>query len=181
MVWAKESYLQGRKMRAIHLLSSLALTLTLFTGCGIYSFQGGKLKAGLKTVTVELVENKAKLVNPTLALDLTEKLKDKFISQSSLRLAAYDGDLQFSGTIIQYDVKPIAIQGNETAASNRLTIAVKVEYDCEKYPEDAWEKSFSQFADFSSTLNLSDVEADLVKDIIDRLSQDIFNKVLSNW
>lgn len=162
-------------------LIALALSLTLFSGCGIYSFTSGKLKEGIKTVTVELLENKASLINPTLAVDMTEKIKDIFISQSNLRLANFDGDMQFEGTIIQYDVRPIAIQGNETAASNRLTIGIKVKYTCEKYPEDSWDKTFSQFSDFSSTQNLSDVESELVKDIVARLAQDVFNKALSNW
>ena len=112
---------------------------------------------------------------------MTEKLKDKFVGQSSLQLADFDADLQFSGYISQYDVRPVAIQGNETAASNRLTVAISVKYVCEKYPEDSWDKNFSQFSDYGSTQNLSDVEADLVSDIVDRLAQDVFNKVLANW
>jgi hypothetical protein len=160
----------------------LTLTLTLCTaGCGIYSFTSGKPKDGIKTISVQLFENKASLINPNLALDMTEKLKDVFIGQSNLRLANFDGDMDFEGTIVQYDVRPVAIQGNETAASNRLTVALKVKYTCEKYPEDSWDKSFSQFSDFSSSQNLSDVEATLVKDIVSRLSQDVFNKALSNW
>ncbi len=169
------------KSRLTQILLALTLTLTLGSSCGIYSFSSGKLKAGIKTVTVELFENKAPLINPTLAVDVTEKIKDVFISQSSLRLATFDGDMVFEGTIAQYDVRPVAIQGNETAASNRLTIGIKVKYTCEKYPEDSWEKTFSQFSDFSSTQNLSDVEQDLVKDIVARLGQDVFNKALSNW
>lgn len=162
-------------------IAFLALTLTLITGCGIYSFKSGKIKDGIKTVSVEVFENQAALINPTLAVDMTEGVKDKFISQSSLRLANFDGDMAFAGQIVQYDVRPVAIQGNETAASNRLTIGLKIKYTCEKYPEDSWEKSFSQFSDFGSSLSLNDVEADLVKDIVDRLAQDIFNKALSNW
>lgn len=171
-------------MKKEHFLSFSLLSILLllsFVGCGIYSFTGGKLKPGLDTVSVELFENKASLINPSLAIDMTERLKDKFVGQSSLRLAQDDGDLQFSGYISQYDVRPVAIQGNETAASNRLTIALSVKYVCEKYPEDSWDKNFSQFSDFPSTQNLSDVESTLVTDIVDRLAQDVFNKVLANW
>jgi hypothetical protein len=162
-------------------LLTLALTLTLLAqGCP-YSFTGGKPKAGLETVTVNLFDNNASLVNPTLAVDMTEAIKDKFIAQSNLRLVNFEGDMQFEGQVVQYDVRPVAIQGNETAASNRLTVGLKVKYTCEKYPEDSWDKVFSQFSDFSSTLSLNNVEGDLVKDIVDRLAQDIFNKALSNW
>jgi hypothetical protein len=157
------------------------LALLFWTGCGIYSFTGGKPKDGLRTVSIDLFENNATIIVPTLAQDLTEKLKDKFISQSNLQLLTYEGDMQFSGQINSYTVSPIAIQGNESAAQNRLTITIGVKYNCTKYPDDSWDQNFSQFADFSSNVNLADVEAELIKDLIDRLTTDIFNKSLANW
>lgn len=167
------------KNHPLHLLTLVAALL--FSGCGIYSFTGGKPKDGLHSVTIDLFENNATIIVPTLAQDLTEKLKDKFISQSNLQLLTYDGDMQFSGKIINYAVSPIAIQGNESAAQNRLTLSLSVKYNCAKYPDDSWEQNFSQFADFSSNVNLSDVEDELIKDLIDRLTTDIFNKSLANW
>ena len=59
---------------------------------------------------------------------MTESLKDQFISQTNLSLTDANGDLQFEGEIIEYKVKPISIQANETAAQNRLTISVKVTF-----------------------------------------------------
>lgn len=158
----------------------LAACLLCF-GCGIYSFGGGKLKPGLETVTIERFENNADLVVPTLAQDLTEGLKDRFISQSNLQLKQYDGDMVFTGSINTYRVSPVNIQGDETAAQNRLTIGLAVNYENTKYPEDSWKQNFSQFADFLASQSLTDVEAGLIEDIIDQLTTDIFNKVLANW
>ena len=166
--------------RSAAFIAGLCLLL-LSSSCGIYNFQGGKLAPGLETVSVELFENQASIIVPTLAQDLTEQLKDRFISQSNLNLVNYDGDLQFSGSITRYGVAPVAITGDETAAQNRLTITIKVNYECPKYPEDSWSNTFSQFEDFSSSTNLSDVEDDLVATITERLTLDVFNKVLSNW
>ncbi|MEM0995555.1 MAG: LptE family protein [Bacteroidota bacterium] len=155
--------------------------LLLSSACGIYNFQGGKLDPGLETVSVALFENNASIVLPTLAQDLTEQLKDRFISQSNLSLTDYEGDLQFTGLVTSYGVAPVAITGDETAAQNRLTITIKVDYECPKYPENAWSSTFSQFEDFPSSQNLGDVEETLVATIIERLTLDVFNKVLSNW
>ncbi len=163
------------------ILFGLALVMSTFSGCWLYSFQGGKLPPTVETVSIDLFENNASLVVPTLAQDLTEGLKDKFQSQSNLRLIDYDGDLQFSGNISGYSVSPVAIQGDETAAQNRLSITVRVLYDSVKFPEDSWQSSFTQFSDFESSQNLSDVEGELITNIIDQLTTDIFNKVLSNW
>ena len=160
-----------------------AFVLLLMAGCFSvqYSFTGGSIRDGIETVSVETLDNNATLIVPTLALDLTEALKDRFVGQTNLRLVNYNGDMAFSGAITRYEVAPIAIQGDETAAQNRLTITVKIKYENEKYPDDAWDNGFTQFSDFESSQNLSDVEATLVEDIVDKLTQDIFNKATSNW
>ena len=166
--------------RGLTLLFAVAVLLSV-AGCGIYSLTGGSTRAGVETISVERFENNASLIVPTLAQDITEALKDRFVSQTNLQVVAYEGDMQFSGYISRYDVSPVAIQGDETAAQNRLTIGVKVTYEVEQYPDDNWVKTFSQFADFSATNDLSDVEDDLIEQILDQLTLDIFNKALSNW
>ena len=44
-----------------------------------------------------------------------------------------------------------------------------------------FETTFSRFADYESSQNLSQVEDELIKDINDQLVQDIFNRAVSNW
>lgn len=160
----------------------IGLGLLLFSaGCGIYSLTGGQTRVGVETISVERFENNASLIVPSLAQDITEALKDRFVSQTNLQVVAYEGDMHFFGYISRYDVSPVAIQGDETAAQNRLTIGVKVTYEVEQYPDDNWTKTFSQFADFSATRDLSEVEDELIEQILDQLTLDIFNKALSNW
>ena len=40
----------------------------------------------------------------------TEKLKDYFTSQTNIQMINQGGDLSFSGEIISYNIKPIAIR-----------------------------------------------------------------------
>lgn len=167
--------------RAPHIALFLLLSLIL-SGCfWQYRFTGGKMAEDVKTFSVERFENNAPLVVPTLSQSFTEAVKDRFQSQTNLSLIDFNGDLMFRGAITQYNVTPVAIQGNETAAQNRLTITVRVEFENVKHPEDNWTSNFSNFADFSASQSLSDVESDLITEITDKLTQDIFNKVLSNW
>lgn len=153
----------------------------LATSCGIYSFTGGSIPEGIESITVERFENNAPLVVPSLSQDFTEALRQKFIRQTNLEMQDYEGDMQFSGAITKYAVAPEAITGNEVASQNRLTIGVKVSYVNTKYPEKNWDKSFAQFSLFSADQSLTEVEATLIEEIVDRLAQDIFNKALSNW
>lgn len=142
---------------------------------------GASISDDVKTYSVDYFDNKSPLANANLSQAFTEALKDIFISQTNLNLIDKNGDLHFEGSIINYKVSPIAIQGNETAALNRLTITVKVKFTNTKDETQNFESTFSRFADFDSSVNLSSIEDQLIKDINDQLTQDIFNKSVSNW
>jgi len=146
-----------------------------------YSFTGASIPEDVKTVSVQTFQNFAPLANVNLTQTFSEALKNKFISQTNLDLVADDGDLQFDGSITDYRIIPVAIQGNETAALNRLTITVKVKFENLKDEEQNFESSFTRYADFDSSKNLAEVEDLLIRDINDQLTQDIFNKAVSNW
>jgi hypothetical protein len=167
----------------------LALLVVPVEGC-FYSFTGASVQPDVKTVSVMQFQNTAPLVQPALANLLTERVRDKFLQQSRLRLRPTDGDLQLSGEITAYAISPAAISaqipgqglaGSERAALNRLTITVNVKFENTKYPDQNWEKSFSNFSDFSATTNLAQVELGLIDEINEKLSQDIFNKALGSW
>ena len=64
---------------------------------------------------------------------------------------------------------------------NRLTITVNVKFTNTKTPAQNFEKSFTQFADYESTKSLNMVEEELVKEITDKLTNDIFTASLVNW
>jgi len=161
--------------------------LILFISVGIYSckvnysFTGASIAEDVKTVSVKTFQSYAPLANANLTQSFTEALKDVFISQTNLDLVTRNGDLQFEGAITGYEITSVAIQGNETAALNRLTVTVKVKFTNTKDSKQDFESSFSRFADYESSLNIASIEDELIKDINDQLTQDIFNKSVSNW
>lgn len=162
---------------------TLLLSLILITcGCRMsYSFTGASISPEVKTVCIPFFDNNAPLVVPTLARTMTTALRDYFTSQTNLNIVDRSGDLLLDGSITQYVVTPVAIQGNETAAMNRLTITVFVKFTNKTDPKQKWEQSFSRYQDYSSSYNLSAVEEGLIKDIADQLVLDIFNKAVVNW
>jgi hypothetical protein len=146
-----------------------------------YSFTGASISPDVRTVTIPYMPNNAGLVVPTLSRTVTDALRDYFTSQTNLVLIDRSGDLLLEGTITQYSVQPVAIQGNETAAMNRLTIVVSVRFTNKKDTKQNWETAFSRYQDYSSSFNLSSVQDGLIKEITDQLVQDIFNKAVVNW
>lgn len=130
---------------------------------------------------VDFFANRARLINPNLSQQFTEGLQEKLIKQTSLNQISENGDLEFSGQITEYDVKPMNISEGDLAAQNRLTIAVKVKFTNNKDHDQDWEKTFPAYEDFDSNSSLGDVEDELVRLIIIKLADDIFNASIANW
>lgn len=160
----------------------IILICVVAIGCKMnYSFTGASIPEEVKTVSVKTFQVYAPLANANMSQTFTEALKDKFLSQTNLDLVARDGDLQFEGAITGYAISSVAIQGNETAALNRLLITVKVKFTNIKEEEYDFETNFSRYADYETSLDLSAIEEGLITEINEQLTQDIFNKAVSNW
>jgi len=161
-------------------LYSLLIVILLTTSCRIkYSLNPPATIKG-ETISIQYFPNNSSLVQPTLSQTFTEALKDKFVSQTSLELVSSGGDLQFEGSITNYQTKPTAVQEN-SAALNRLTISIKVKFSNREQPENDFDQQFSAYSDFDGSVSLESVESELIKEIVDQLVEDIFNKSVVNW
>jgi len=152
-----------------------------FSGCGVYSFTGASIPPNAKTVSVQFFPNKAQLVEPVLSPLFTDALRDIFVSQTVLQMVDNGGDIALEGEITGYKTTPVAIQGDQTSALNRLTIKVNVRFFNKFEPEKDFEQEFSQFPDYSSEKDLSSIKEELITQINDMLVTDIFNKAVVNW
>jgi hypothetical protein len=159
------------------------VVVLLLEGCSFkYSFSGASIDTRkVKTFSVDYFANRARLINPNLSQQFTEALQEKLTRQTSLDMVTDRGNLEFSGQITGYDTRPMNIQEGDFAAQTRLTVTVKVKYVNNTDHEDDWEKSFSAYADYESTRILSDVEEELMTEIIEQLTEDIFNASIANW
>jgi len=160
-----------------------AVLLFTISGCKVYSFTGASLPADVKTVTVEQLRNSASNAPALLNQTITDALKNKLITEASLRQVTYDGDLVFKGAITGYSFSAQAPTAQVQSGVNRLTITVQVSYESKKYPKDSWKQpeTFSRYADASGNANLSDVQDALITDIVKQLMDDIFNKAFVKW
>lgn len=153
----------------------------LISSCGIYSFTGASISSDVKTISIQNFINKATLSPPLLSNNLTEGLRDKFISETNLTPLKTGGDVSFSGYVSNYSISPIAVQANETAAQNRLSISVKVSYINTLAEESNYDKTFSRYVDYDSSQDFNSIEESLNEQIIVQLIEDIFNEAFANW
>ncbi len=159
----------------------LCLMLLGMDSCGVYSFTGASISPEIETISVDRFPNNAMTVEPTLSQKFTDALRDKFQRETNLTLLTKGGDLQIEGSITGYRTSPVAIQADETAAMNRLTISVNVVFTNTQDDSQSFTSSFSRYQDYSSSQNLNEVQETLIDIINEMLIQDIFDKSVVNW
>lgn len=154
--------------------------------CGVYSFTGGSTNA--KTIAIADFYNNADLGPANMGQDFTNQIKNYFVQNSSLSIVPEEGELQMEGEITNYTFTQIAPTSTGdpndiyAASATRLTITVRVTYvNTLDETMSFKDKSFSFYKDFSNDENISDVEEAYVRQIFDRLVNDIFNASVANW
>lgn len=172
-------------MKSIYKINKIlfACLLTIaISACTItITMSGASIPENLNTFAVQYINNRAPLINPNLSQTLTDGLKDRIQKESRLILSEGQADIEFSGNITSYSTQPMALKADAISAQTRLTVAVKIRCRNFKDPKKDWEQSFSAYQDYDSENNLSDVEDELVEQIVDELTENIFNKAFADW
>ena len=164
-------------------LSLLLVTLT-FQGCH-YSMSGASTIA--ENIQVEEFFNNTDLGPANLGQTFTNRLKDYYMQNSSLRVVKENGQLAIEGMITTYQISqvaPVSGGGNsaDLSALTRLTIGVKVNYTDTLEPKNNFkDRTFSFYSDFPNTQDLITVQEGLEKKIMDQIFIDIFNATIANW
>ncbi|TXK71669.1 LptE family protein [Mesonia sp. HuA40] len=162
-------------------LCLVGASLLTLQACGIYSFTGADT-GDAESFQVNLFQNTASLVEPGIERSFTNALQDRIQNQTSLSLTNTGGDLVYEGEITQYYIAPMTATSSNTAAENRLTIAVNVRFYNNLDPEKDFEKQFSFYWDYPANQQLVGSTLDTALDeIFLRLTQDVFNASLTNW
>jgi hypothetical protein len=170
------------------LLFGCLILVTGLNGCGIYSFTGTSTAA--RTIQVADIFNNTDLGPANLGPNFTNRLKDYYQRNSSLKVVPEGGELQVEGVITAYSIAPMApvapiggaVAPLDAAALTRLTITVKLNYVDNLEPKNNFkDKTFSFFTDFDNNLDFTRIQEDLERRIIDQILIDIFNATVANW
>ena len=169
-------------MKYLHLI----FPLMILTACwpSSVSFKDkGSMPEEWRTFSVKTLEVLAPNAPLNYGPTLTEQLKDGIQNNTRLLLNTNfgKGEVNIEGKITNYSVTPIAIQGNDNASQNRLTISVQFSIEISKPKEELISVTSTRFSDFNADKNLASVEADLLSEINTQIIQDVINKLMSNW
>ena len=154
-----------------------------FCSCTIGFTMNGASIDYSKTHSIAISDfpNHAALVNPSLANDLTEGIRDIFIRQTRLNVQRQSGDLELEGEITGYQLTPMAISADSYSAETKLTITVKVVFTNNVNPDESFEKTYSAYQTFDSTRLITDVQDELCATMITEIAENIYNDTVAKW
>lgn len=171
--------LQTPFMSIIGRLTIFLLILSLLS-CSVYSFKDVSIPPEVKTVKIGFIENRARYINPQLSPRLNDRLQQKITGQTRLtRTNNDDAHYQISGYISEDNISTAGIS-NQQAATNRLTIGVHITFR-NTLTAKTEEFDISRNFDFSANLTRQQAETQLSDEILRNLTDEIFNRIFSNW
>ncbi|MGC4022806.1 MAG: LptE family protein [Cyclobacteriaceae bacterium] len=178
-------------MRQLSLITKILILVLLpaLTGCIKYSLSGASTNA--KSIQVDQFYNNTELGPANLGQNFTNRVKDYYQQNSSLRVVPTGGELQIEGTITTYGTAPMSPSASTGSGANatptygsqtRLTISMKVSYTDNLEPKNSFkDKTFTFYADFDNSQDFFSVQETLEKKIFDQILIDIFNATIANW
>lgn len=169
----------ARWIFSLLLVAGILSLVPTFSGCHIYKFNEATIPDSIKTVKLNIVENRAQYVNPQLSQRLSDKIRQKIIGQTKLSPKSDNADWEISTTITQYSFSTSAIS-NQQAATNRLTVSVKVTLMDHK-ADQSKDFDVSRSFEFSASQPFQQAENSLMEEMTRTITDEIFNKLFSNW
>jgi hypothetical protein len=158
-----------------------SLILMVLTSCSIYRFRDVSIDPNIKTVRIGYIENKSRLLIPQLSPQLSDRLRQKINNQTRLtQVQSDEAHYDITGYVAETSVSTSGIS-DQRAASNRLVITVHIILKNRLDDTKSFEADVSRNFDFSANLSLEQAQSQLLSTIVQNLSDEIFNRIFSNW
>lgn len=155
----------------------------VFVSCTVsYKFNGASIDySKTRSISITDFTNIAELVYAPLAQEFSERLRDTYAKQTRLQLLKRGGDLHLEGEITGYQLTPLAISADTYASQTKLTVTINVRFSNTKNPDEDFEKSYSAFRNFDSNTLLTTIQDELLKLIIEDITDNIYNDTVAKW
>jgi len=115
-----------------------------------------------------------------LSPKLSDKLRQKIINQTRLSQTNNDADYEISGYISDYSVNTSGIS-QQQVASNNLNVTVHIIFKNRQDEKKNFETDITRNFPFSASKSLTQAEAELNEQMVTNLTDEIFNRIFSNW
>lgn len=164
-------------------LSALFIILLLVNSCSIsYKFNGASINYDkVKTITIETFPIKSAYVYAPLGTVFNDQLQTIYMTQTRLQLVPRGGDLNISGEIVGYEQLNQSVKADGFSSETQLKITVNVRFVNNTNHAEDFERQFSAFRNYDSSLQLSSVQDGLIDEMVKEIVEQIFNATVANW
>lgn len=169
------------KISGLNLIIILFLIILSQIGCS-YSFTGSSVPPHLKSIAIPYCIDRSGSGEPTMADDFTNALIDNFLNDNSFSIEKRsEADAILECTITSLSDAPTVIEGGEDVTTRRITIKAKVLYRDMVLKKTVFNKSFSNYGDYSTSGNVDSEREEAIQNAIERITEDILLAVVSDW
>jgi len=166
--------------RYIILLSVLTMVLT---ACSVsYKLSGTSIDyTKTKSISMDKFPIRSNYVWSPMEAMFYNSLSDAYARKTKLTVLKRDGDLQLAGEIVEYSQTNKSISSEGYSAQVQLKMTVNVRFTNTKNHDEDFEQRFSATTEYESTMQLVNVQDQLVQEMIDNIVDQIFNATVANW
>ena len=169
--------------------NKVALTLSVIligmvlTACKVsYKFNSSSIDyTKTKTITIADFPIRASYVWAPMQTIFNEQLRDIFSSHTRLVQVSRNGDLKIEGEITQYTQRNKSVSSEGYSALTELSMTVNVRFTNNVKHDEDFEQSFTATASYDSRLSLNSVQEGLVEEMVEDITEQIFNATVANW
>lgn len=166
-----------KKMPVICLLTALLLSCSVS-----YKFNGASIDY-TKTKTIQIADFpiRSSYVWGPMASIFNNSLKDEFANHTKLIQVKRNGDLKIEGEITQYQQRNKSVTAEGHSAQTELSMTVNVRFTNNANHNEDFERQFTATSTYETTQSLNSVQEELVTQMVEDITEQIFNATVANW
>lgn len=186
LIFSNKHLQSGNKqlMRINHIKTALlTVMMLLLVSCSVsYKFNGASIDY-TKTKTIQIADFpiRSSYVWAPMASIFNNQLKDVFANHTRLIQVKRNGDMKIEGEITQYSQRNKAVTAEGTSAQAELSMTVNVRFTNNANHSEDFEKQFTATSTFETTQSLNSVQEELVTQMVEDITDQIFNATVANW
>lgn len=162
---------------------SVCATVCMLLSCSVsYKFNGASIDYS-KTKTIQIADFpiRASYVWGPMASIFNNQLKDQFANHTKLIQVRRNGDLKIEGEITRYEQRNKSVSSEGYSSQTELSMTVNVRFTNNANHAEDFERQFTATATYENTQTLNAVQEELVTQMVEEITDQIFNATVANW
>ena len=173
-----------RRLKEYGLSVLLCIALScILTACSVsYKFNGASIDyTKTKTIQISDFPIRSSYVWGPMSSIFNNELKDIFANHTRLIQVKKNGDMKIEGEITKYEQRNKSVSSEGYSSQTELSMTVNVRFTNNANHSEDFEKQFSATSTYDSTQSLNSVQEDLVTEMVEEITEQIFNATVANW